>query len=92
MHRLSFAHVDHLDPAQDHTCPGNGFEPELRDAGGDIEWRNWAAGYTIAGSVALRIPWGFVGSWHARYSGHAGSIVCGEIGRSSSKDATLPMP
>jgi len=33
----------------------------------EIEWLHLAAGYAIAGLVALRLAWGFVGPEHARF-------------------------
>lgn len=36
--------------------------------GDEIEQAHIAAGYTIAGLVAVRIAWGFVGPAHARFS------------------------
>lgn len=36
--------------------------------GDEVEWLHLAAGYTIAGLVALRIVWGFVGPTHARFA------------------------
>jgi cytochrome b len=35
--------------------------------GDEIEWLHLAAGYAIAGLVALRLAWGFVGPEHARF-------------------------
>jgi cytochrome b len=35
--------------------------------GDEIEWLHLTAGYAIAGLVALRILWGFVGPRHARF-------------------------
>jgi cytochrome b len=36
--------------------------------GDEIEWLHLAAGYGIAGLVALRIVWGLVGTRHARFT------------------------
>lgn len=36
--------------------------------GDDVEWLHLAAGYAIAGLVALRIVWGFIGPRHARFA------------------------
>lgn len=36
--------------------------------GDEIEWLHLAAGYGVAGLVALRIVWGFVGPQNARFS------------------------
>ena len=35
--------------------------------GDEIEWLHLAAGYAIAGLVALRLVWGFAGPEHARF-------------------------
>lgn len=37
-------------------------------SGDEIEWLHLWAGYTIAGLVALRIVWGFIGPRYARFS------------------------
>jgi cytochrome b len=36
--------------------------------GDEVEWLHLTAGYAIAGLVALRILWGFVGPRHARFA------------------------
>lgn len=36
--------------------------------GDEIEWLHLVAGYLIAGLVALRIVWGFIGPRHARFA------------------------
>ena len=36
--------------------------------GDEIEWLHLVAGYSIAGLVALRLVWGFVGPRHARFA------------------------
>jgi cytochrome b len=36
--------------------------------GDEIEWLHLWAGYTIAGLIALRIVWGFIGTRYARFS------------------------
>ena len=36
--------------------------------GDEIEWLHLLAGYSIAGLVALRLVWGFIGPRHARFA------------------------
>lgn len=36
--------------------------------GDEVEWLHLWAGYAIAGLVALRLVWGFIGSRHARFA------------------------
>ena len=36
--------------------------------GDEIEWLHLVAGYSIAGLVALRLVWGFIGPRHARFA------------------------
>lgn len=35
--------------------------------GDEVEWLHLIAGYSIAGLLALRVIWGFIGSSHARF-------------------------
>jgi cytochrome b len=37
-------------------------------SGDEIEWLHLSAGYSIAGLIALRVVWGFVGPRHARFA------------------------